>query len=526
MADPEKTGKTPEETVAEMGFSAPACSPCDETPPPDCCMVIFGASGDLVGRKLMPALYKLFRCGLLPKGFFVIGAARTAMSDDAFRTEIETSLRGTGDFNEGLWTEFAKTVSYRNVNYADHSSYSGIKGLLDELTPGRSNGNCVFYLATPPSVYSEIARGIIYSGLRGSGWTRLIIEKPFGSDLKSAMSLNSELYGNYNENQIYRIDHYLGKETVQNILMLRFANAIFEPLWNRRYIDHVQISAAETLGVEKRSGYYEQAGVLRDMFQNHMLQVMCLATMEPPSVYESELVRDERVKVLRALRPFNADDINNQLVIGQYGEGAINGAYVGAYRQEEGVGPKSQTPTFAAMKLHIDNWRWQGVPFYLRSGKRMKKRFTQVTIQFKSVPHSLFRRALPGEPGPNALILRMQPDERVQLKFHTKSPGGRVCLRDVVMDFPYTQDYGGVTLDAYERLLLDCMLGDKMLFVRSDGMALSWSFLTTVLNLIEERGERSPKLYKYTAGSYGPAEAETLIQKDGRDWVDYGDDDG
>ncbi|MBI5886362.1 MAG: glucose-6-phosphate dehydrogenase [Deltaproteobacteria bacterium] len=525
MADPINTEKTPDGAAATTGFTTPACSPCDETQPPDCCMVIFGASGDLVRRKLMPALYKLFRCNLLPKGFFVIGAARTAMTDDSFRAETEASLRAAGDFDEGLWAEFSKSLFYRSVTYADHSSYSGIKGALDELAPGRSNGNCVFYLATPPAVYAEISRGIIYSGLRGSGWSRLIIEKPFGSDLKSALALNSELYTNYNEDQIYRIDHYLGKETVQNILMLRFANAIFEPLWNRRYIDHVQISAAETLGVEKRSGYYEQAGVLRDMFQNHMLQVMCLAAMEPPSVYESELVRDERVKVLRALRPFNGDDINDHLVIGQYGEGAIDGSYVRDYRREEGVAQKSQTPTFAAMKLYVDNWRWQGVPFYLRSGKRMKKRFTQVTIQFKGVPHSLFRRALPGEPGPNALILRMQPDERVQLKFHTKSPGGRVCLRDVVMDFPYTLDYMGVTLDAYERLLLDCMLGDKMLFVRSDGMALSWSFLTTVLNLIEERTEHSPKLYKYTAGSYGPAEAETLIQKDGRDWVDYGEDD-
>ena len=523
MNDPTKT--TGAQEGADIHLNAPECAMNEEAAPPPCCMVIFGASGDLVKRKLMPALFKLHRYKILPKGFFVAGTSRTAMTDDSFRQDLEVFLRDSADFDEASWLDFSKTLFYRPINYADPLSYASLKTLIDELAPGRSNGNSVFYLATPPSIYATIAHNITAAGLRSNGWSRLIIEKPFGSDLKSALELNSELYRNYNEDQIYRIDHYLGKETVQNILMLRFANAIFEPIWNRRYIDHVQISAAETLGVEMRAGYYDTAGVLRDMFQNHMLQVLCLAALEPPSVYESELVRDERVKVLRALRPFNAEDIKDHLVIGQYGEGAINGAYVPAYKQEPGVAPDSHTPTFAAMKLYIDNWRWQGVPFYLRSGKRMKKRFTQVTIQFKSVPHSLFRKALPGEPGPNALILRLQPDERVQLKFHTKSPGGRVCLRDVVMDFPYSQDYSGVTLDAYERLLLDCMLGDKMLFVRSDGMAFSWSFLTTALKLIEERNSHSPKLYKYTAGSYGPPEAETLIQKDGRDWLDYGDED-
>ncbi|MBI5563070.1 MAG: glucose-6-phosphate dehydrogenase [Deltaproteobacteria bacterium] len=503
------------------------CQPGDELRPPPCAMVIFGASGDLVRRKLIPALYKLSRCGLLPEGFFVAGASRTSMSDDAFRNDMEAALKKTDGFDAQSWAEFARAVFYRQVDYADPSTYAGLKAVLDEEGRARGmNGNRIFYLATPPSAYSIIGRNAAASGLPSSGWSRLIVEKPFGSGLKSARELNAQLYRDYKEEQIYRIDHYLGKETVQNILMLRFANAIFEPVWNRRYVDHVQITASETLGIEKRAGYYEQAGVLRDMFQNHMLQVLALAAMEPPSVYESELVRDERVKVLRAMRPFNPDDLREHLVIGQYGEGAISGSYVPGYRQEEGASAQSPTPTFAAMKLHIDNWRWQGVPFYLRSGKRMKTRFTQVTIQFKGVPHSLFRRALPGEPGPNALILRMQPDERVQLKFHTKSPGGRVCLRDVVMDFPYTEGYGGVSLDAYERLLLDCMTGDKMLFVRNDGMEISWSFLGPALELIGSRDARSPKLYIYTAGTYGPPEAETLIQKDGRDWLDYGNDNG
>lgn len=505
------------------GLAAPVCAPCEEVTPAPCCMVIFGASGDLVRRKLMPSLYHLHRCGLLPAGFFTVGASRTAMNDDAFRADMETAVRDSAEFDEKSWAEFAKNIFYRHLEYVDAGSYDGIKTLLTEEGKRRgTNGNCIFYLATPPSVYSAIAGNIAASGLPGSGWTRLIVEKPFGRDLKSARELNARLYRNYNEDQIYRIDHYLGKETVQNIMMLRFANAIFEPIWNRRYIDHVQISATETLGVEKRAGYYEQSGVIRDMFQNHMLQALSLAAMEPPCVYEPELVRDERVKVLRALRPISADEVKDRVIIGQYVDGAVNGAYVPAYRQAEGVAPNSLTPTFAAMKLHIDNWRWQGVPFYLRSGKRMKTRFTQVTIQFKGVPHSLFRKALPEGPGPNALILRIQPDERVQLRFHTKSPGGRVCLRDVVMDFPYTEGYTGITLDAYERLLLDCMLGDKMLFVRNDGMEVSWAFLNPILDIIDERGVNTPRLNLYTAGTYGPPEAESLLQKDGRDWLDYG----
>lgn len=519
----EKNG-TPLDGTIEIGKIEPTGEACEEFYPSPCCMVIFGASGDLAHRKLIPALYRLTHSRILTDKFFIIGASRTKMTDDAFRAMMEKAVKGLPNFDRRVWNDFAKRMFYKEIDYGDAEAFAEIKTLIAEKEKVfGTEGNKVFYLATPPSVYSSVIEGLAASKLADEeeGWSRIVIEKPYGRDTKSALELEDTVHKSFREGQVFRIDHYLGKETVQNILMLRFANSIFEPIWNRRYIDHIQITVAESLGIEKRAGYYEQAGVLRDMFQNHMLQVLALVAMEPPSIYESELVRDERIKVLRSIRPVDLNNIDKQLVLGQYVEGLVDGKVVPGYREEPGVAADSSVPTFAAMKTFIDNWRWNGVPFYLRSGKRLAKRFTQIKIQFKQVPHLMFRETLEGEIGPNALVLMIQPDERVQLKFHTKNPGSRVCLRDVTMDFKYTEGYTGLMLDAYERVLMDCMIGDKMLFVRSEGMALSWSFLTPVIKLVESQGPKSPVLNLYRAGSYGPVEADKFIQKDGREWSNY-----
>ncbi|MBI5493248.1 MAG: glucose-6-phosphate dehydrogenase [Deltaproteobacteria bacterium] len=497
----------------------PAGEVCEEVFPGPCSMVIFGASGDLARRKLIPSLFKLSRDKLLSKNFFIIGASRTELDDGSFRAMMEEAVRETGDLDAGAWADFSARLYYLKIDYGEKEAYKRVKGLLAEREKAHgTGGNRIFYLATPPLLYTNIIENLAAADLSAGG--KLIIEKPYGRDLKSALALEQTVLKHFSEEQVFRIDHYLGKDTVQNILMLRFANSIFEPIWNRRYIDHVQITVAETVGVEKRAGYYEQAGVLRDMFQNHMLQVLSFIAMEPPSVFESELVRDERVKVFRALRPLDTGNIGGSLVLGQYVEGEVDGRPVPGYAEEENVARDSSVPTYAAMKVYIDNWRWQGVPFYLRSGKRLKTRFSQVTIQFKGVPHLMFRETLGGgEIGPNALVLRIQPDERVQMKFHAKSPGSKVCLRDVLMDFSYTEGYRGIEIDDYERVLVDCMLGDKMLFVRRDGVELTWSFLTPVLEMYEAR--QTPELNLYRAGSYGPMEADKFIARDNRKWAAY-----
>lgn len=514
------------DTTVTVGNVEDAGTQCDEFCSDSCGLVIFGASGDLTRRKLIPSLYRLFKNGLLTGNFFILGASRTKLNDESFRADMEEALRQSRGFEAGAWAEFAKKLFYMPLDgFTDKASYGRLKAAISEKDSAFSTrGNRIFYLATPPSAYGEIAGMLGEAGLSGEkeGWARLVIEKPFGRDLKSAIELNTSLYRHFNEEQIYRIDHYLGKDTVQNILMLRFANTIFEPIWNRRYIDHVQITVAESIGIEKRAGYYEEAGVLRDMFQNHILQVLSLVAMEPSSVYESELVRDERVKVFRALRPLGMDNMKGSLVVGQYTSGVVDGKPVAGYRDEEGVPKESVTPTFAAMKVFIDNWRWQDVPFYIRSGKRFPKKFSEIVIQFKALPHRMFKETIYGEIGPNALILRIQPDERVQMKFHTKNPGSRVKLRDVIMDFAYTQGYSGLLLDAYERVILDCMAGDKMLFVREDGMRLCWSFLKDALELIDEQGPFSPELLFYGAGSTGPVESDFLIHLDGRLWRNSG----
>ncbi|HBG47082.1 MAG TPA: glucose-6-phosphate dehydrogenase [Deltaproteobacteria bacterium] len=501
--------------VAETG------QPCEEISPDPCALVIFGASGDLTRKKLMPALFFLFKNKLLSKNFFILGLARTVMDDLSFRADMEKAVKKAGNYDPAVWSEFAERLFYITTGY-EKEGFAAAKKLVEEKGKEyATRGNRIFYLATPPSAYEDILEAAASSGLASDseGWTRVVIEKPYGRDLESARKLEAAVSRRFREEQVFRIDHYLGKDTVQNIMMFRFANSIFEPIWSRHFIDHVQITVSETIGIEKRAAFYEEAGVLRDIFQNHMLQVLSFIAMEPPSVYESELVRNERVKVLRALRPL--EDLKEDLVLGQYVEGEFDGRHARGYTEEEGVARDSAVPTFAAMRAYIDNWRWQGVPFYLRSGKRLKSRFTQITIQFKKVPHLMFGNVLSEEIGPNALIMRIQPDERIQLSFNAKNPGSRVCLRDVVMDFPYLAGYEGLVLDAYERVLMDCMTGDKMLFVRSDGMELSWKWLAPALEYSERADPGRPDLYLYRAGSHGPIEAERFMAQDGRSWVNY-----
>ena len=502
-----------------VGVKSGELGACEEVVPPPCAMVIFGASGDLTARKLVPALYRLSKEGLLSENFFVMGLARTVMDDDAFRALMREAVEQAGIFEERSWALFAKCLYYRVLDYGNSASYEeAASALVLKEEEHSTKTNRLIYLSTPPALYEEIIENIGSTSFcnKGEGWTRVVIEKPFGSDLKSARKLDEVLHKFFREGQIFRIDHYLGKETVQNIVMLRFANAIFEPVWNRQYIDHIQITATEELGVEKRSGYYERAGILRDMFQNHMLQLLALAAMEPPASFSSERVRDERVKVLRAIRPIPLDDLSGHLVLGQYEEGEVGGKRVCGYLDEEGVDPKSKTPTYAAMKLYIDNWRWNGVPFYLRSGKRLARRVSEVAIQFKRVPHMMFQGAIDEEIGANVLVLRIQPDERVQLFFHTKSPGSKLCLRNVLMDFSYSEGYKGLMLKAYERVLLDALIGEDMLFLRSDGVERAWSLLTPVLEAVETGS--GPALHTYRSGTWGPEEADALIERELDKW--------
>jgi glucose-6-phosphate 1-dehydrogenase len=487
-----------------------------------CVVIIFGASGDLTKRKLVPALYSLAEQDLLGSGFSVVGTARTPMSHDAFRAAMreavnEFSADGPGDAT--VWENFAAGLFYTPTDVKQPESYGNLVPLLDRIDRERGTaGNRLFYLSTPPNLYSGIIRRLGATGLNHSnsgGWTRIIIEKPFGRDLASARALNQEVLRVFNEDQIYRIDHYLGKETVQNIMVLRFANGIFEPIWNRRYIDHVQITAAESIGVENRGGYYEQAGAVRDMIQNHLLQVLAHVTMEPPAVMEANAVRDEKTKVVRAIHPIAPDEVDQYAIRGQYGEGAVGGHRVEGYRQEPNVSPESNTETYAAVKFLIDNWRWAEVPFYLRTGKRLPKRVTEVAIQFRRAPHLLFKQAPGGGMEPNALILRIQPDEGISLKFNAKLPGQAINLRPVNMDFQYGASFGKRSPEAYERLLLDAMVGDSTLFARGDMVELTWELTMPILEMWQRPALNFPN---YAAGTWGPSEADQLIERDGRRW--------
>ena len=482
-----------------------------ERKPDPCTIVIVGASGDLTSRKLVPALFNLYLNGGLPETFLIVGCSRSKMSDQDFRNKMKDAIIGSDSPDHQKWEAFAPYLHYRSIDYGDLPSFMRLAEALRDLNNTyKTRGNRIFYLAIPPSLYEKAARMIGQAGLsdenaNGNGWSRIVVEKPFGRDLETAIELDQSLHESFQERQIFRIDHYLAKETVQNILMLRFANSIFEPIWNRGYIDHVSITAAETLGVEHRAGYYEQAGVLRDMFQNHMMQLLALTAIEPPSLFEANRVRDEKIKEYRALRPFPVEKSKEHILLGQYGPGAIDGKKVPGYRDEKGVRPDSLTPTFAIIKVFIDNWRWQGVPFYLTSGKRLAKKLTEIRIQFKEVPHSMFRPVLGEHITANRLVLGIYPEEKITLTFQTKNPGAKVCLRSVTMDFHYHQDYQGPVLEAYEKVLLDCMLGDQTLFWRQDSVEVCWSFLTPILQECESCGDRSEMLLSYESGSRGPS---------------------
>ncbi|HEX8948375.1 MAG TPA: glucose-6-phosphate dehydrogenase [Dissulfurispiraceae bacterium] len=485
-----------------------------------CCLVIFGASGDLTKRKLMPSLYHLHKDRLLPEEFFAVGVARTRMSDDQFRDSMKEAVRNElpRDFGHAAWSEFAGRLYYSPLDYAEPESYG--KSLGERLPvlekKHRTEGNRIFYLAIPPTAFEPVIRSLHKAGMsrEDRGYVHVVVEKPFGRDLESAMKLNAALHSCFKEEQIFRIDHYLAKETVQSILMLRFANSLFEPVWNRRYVDHVQITAAETVGVEHRAGYYEEAGVIRDMFQNHMLQLLALTAMEPPVAFEADRVRDEKIKLFRATKPLPLDRLGEYIVTGQYGGGEINGVSVPGYREEEGVSKGSVNPTFAAMKLFVDNWRWNGVPFYLRSGKRLAQRKTEITIHFKKVPHLMFAKDIAEPIAPDILVLRVQPDEGISLVFQTKRPGSRICLEPARMDFSYKSD---IQLDAYEWVLLECMLGDHMLFLRQDGVEETWALLTPAIERLEATA-KADEFPNYAAGSSGPCEAILLMERDGRAW--------
>ena len=483
---------------------------CATTGPLDpCTLVIFGASGDLTARKVIPALYNLFMHDSLPSPFTILGCARTSMSDEEFRARVGST------FSRGAprWDEFAAHLFYQALEYNSGASYGKLAERLDYLDGEYGAGrNRVFYLAVPPDLYPMVAEMIERNGMGaedgdGRGWVRIVVEKPFGRDLSTAMDLDHALHRGFQEHQIFRMDHYLAKETVQNILMLRFANAIFEPLWNRNFVDHVGIMAAETLGVEHRAGYYDRSGVLRDMFQNHLMQLLALIAMEPPSRFEADRVQEEKAKVFRSLKPLTAAGVHENLILGQYGPGTVDRREVPGYLDEPDVSPGSVTPTFAVLRLFLDNWRWRGVPFYLASGKRLARKVTEITVQFKEVPHSMFQSVLGERIMANRLILGIYPDESVRLTFQTKNPGPQLCLRSVLMDFRYYQGYGGPVLDAYDKALLDCIQGDHMLFWREDGVELCWAFLTPILEECETCRQRAQLVHPYEAGSWGPAPA-------------------
>ncbi len=474
-------------------------------------MVIYGANGDLTKRKLMPALYRLAYEGRLAPGFAVVGISRTAMSNDDFRGKMYESVKKfleDSPFDEDLWKSFAQGLFYLPGDVGDSESYKKLGECLAEVDEGRrTEGNVLFYLSTQPSQYAEIAEGLGAAGLnRGNGWRRIVIEKPFGHDLKSAGELNDRLQKVFRESEIYRIDHYLGKETVQNIMAFRFGNGIFEPLWNRTYIDHVQITAAESIGV----------GALRDMIQNHLLQVMATVSMEPASSFTSDAVRDERAKLLRAIRIMRPEQVPDNAVAGQYGPGRSGSEQVPGFREEKGVSPDSQTNTYAAVTFLVDNWRWAGVPFYIRTGKALPKRVSEIAIHFRTAPLAMFRKATAGaEALPNVLILRIQPEEGISLRFASKRPGSGMQLRPVSMDFNYGSSFGERSPSAYETLLLDAITGDATLYTRQDMVEASWSAVQPILDYWSTQKFEFPN---YAAGSWGPKASDEMLARWGHTW--------
>ena len=488
-----------------------------------CQLVIFGASGDLTHRKLLPAIYNLAQSDLLPPAFSVVGFARAPMSDDDFRAKLKDAVATSGDVrvrDDAVLGRLAERTHYVKGDFHNGADYAALRTRLAKLDKGYgTGGNVIFYVATPASLYGDIVEKLHDAELvadDGERFVRIIVEKPFGRDLASARTLNAELLRYLREDQIYRIDHYLGKETVQNILVLRFANGIFEPIWNRRYVDHVQILVAESLGIEGRGSFYEETGVVRDIIQNHALQLLSLVAMEPPTTFDARDFRDEKIRVIEAIRPIAPDDVRTACVRGQYGPGFVNGERVAGYREEPDIANDSITPTYAAFRLLVDNWRWADVPFYVRSGKRLPKRLTEIAIQFKRAPHLPFRKSQVDELSGNVLALRIQPNEGITLKFGAKVPGPSMRIRSVNMDFGYGATFGREDASPYERLILDCMKGDQTLFDRADGVEAAWGLIDPALAAWE--ADRSVAFPNYAAGTWGPAEADELLARDGRAW--------
>ncbi|MGH7904561.1 MAG: glucose-6-phosphate dehydrogenase [Candidatus Dormibacteraceae bacterium] len=485
-------------------------------------MVIFGATGDLAARKLLPSIYNLAAQRLLPPGFAVVGAAKDRMSADRFRDHARAAIREhsrTQPVDEDVLGPLAASLDYQVLDFADGAGFERLKRTLDDLDRDRdTGGRRIYYCATPPVAFPTIVDCLGKSGMGpggGAGWRRIVVEKPFGHDLDSAQELNRVVARVFTEDQVYRIDHYLGKETVQNILAFRFANSIFEPIWNSQYVDSIQITVAEELGVEGRGAYYETAGALRDIVQNHLLQLLTLVAMEPPVAYDHVALRDEKIKVLRAVAPLRGDEIDRYTVRGQYREGWVMGEKAPGYRQESKVSRSSDTETYAALRISIANWRWEGVPFYLRTGKRLPKRVTEIRVQFKRPPHLTFGAEATRELEPNSIVLRIQPEEGISLRFGAKVPTPGIRIRSVNMDFLYMSSFVADAPDAYERLLIECMLGDPTHFIRSDEVEAAWR----LIDPIEERWSRGrPKLVPYPAGEWGPESADELLAREGREW--------
>jgi len=491
-------------------------------PSDPCVMVIYGASGDLTKRKLLPALINLARAKLLNRHFAVIGMARAPLTSEAFRDKLTEDMRefATLPVEPQVWDWFRERIHYLPGDVKDAEAYGRLRDLLERVDREHgTRGNHFYYLAVAPTFFGEVARQLGAAGLLAEDegrWRRIIIEKPFGRDLESARALNAELSAVLREGQIYRIDHYLGKETVQNIMVFRFGNAIFEPIWNRRYIDHVQITAAETVGMEGRGGYYEEAGALRDMVPNHLFQLVSLTAMEPPVSFGADAVRDEQAKVLRAVQPLSPEEVLTRTVRGQYNGGVLDGERVPAYRTERNVAPGSTTETYVALKLTIDNWRWADVPFYLRTGKRLPTRVTEIAIQFRRVPFILFRDTPVDHLTTNRLVIRIQPDEGISLRFGAKVPGPVMTVGPVNMDFAYADYFKTAPSTGYERLLYDCMIGDATLFQRADMVEAGWEVVSPLLDVWKALPPRN--FPNYPAGSWGPREAEELLERDGRHW--------
>ena len=477
------------------------------------CIVIFGASGDLTHRKLIPALYNLYKIGRLSENFSVLGVARSELNDETFREKMREALINNEETTPDTLDAFCSHLYYQAVNTSDAQDYGKLVPRLDNLHDKyKTCGNTLYYMSTPPSLYGVIPECLAEHGLNTEeyGWKRIIVEKPFGYDEKTAQALDVQIHRFFEEHQIYRIDHYLGKETVQNLLVLRFSNGSFEPLWNRNFIDYVEITGAESIGVEERGGYYDGSGAMRDMFQNHLLQVLAMVAMEPPAIINANSMRDEVAKVMHSLHPLTAEDMEHNLVLGQYTAAEINGKMENGYLEEKGVPADSHTETYIALRCEIENWRWAGVPFYVRTGKRLPARVTEIVIHFKTTPHPVFSQNAPE----NKLIIRIQPDEAISMRFGLKKPGAGFEAKEVSMDFRYADLAGAQVLTAYERLLLDAMKGDATLFARTDAVHAAWKFVQPILDYKANGG----RIHEYEAGTWGPVAADKLIAKQGKVW--------